>query len=121
MTNEKESKQKRAKREKTAITVLVGSRIKSLRSSQGISQAVMAEAAGISPKYIGEVERGEANISIELIGRLAMALNVPMSAILENEHEQPHEKLILEIQRLSPYLGEKDAQLVYRMVKALTE
>lgn len=117
----KPAREKRVKRAKTEATALVGSRIKSLRISRKMSQAKAAEASGISPKYLGEVERGEANISIELISRIAAVLAVPMSAILENEHERPHEELISEIVTLAPRLNAKDAQIVYRMVKMLTE
>lgn len=122
MANKKNvSEGKRAKREKTTATMLVGSRIKSLRTKRKISQAQMAELAGISSNYYGELERGEANVSIELVSRIAMVLELPMSAILENEHECPHEELILEITKLLPSLEEKDAQFVYRMIKTLAE
>lgn len=111
----------REKREKTEATTLIGNRIKSLRVKRKASQAKVAEASGISAKYLGEVERGEANISIELISRIAAVLAVPVSAILENEHERPHQELISEIVALAPRLNEKDAQIVFRMVKMLTE
>ena len=118
---EKKKKPAREKREKTEATILVGSRIKSLRVSRKMSQAKTAEASRISAKYLGEVERGEANISIELINRIAAVLAVPMSAILESEHERPHQELIAEIIRLAPRLNEKDAQITYRMIKMLAE
>lgn len=118
---ERKKKSVREKREKTESAILVGSRIKSLRAKRRLSQANVAEAAGISPKYLGEVERGEANISIELMGRIAAVLSAPMSAILENEHMRPQEELVSEIIRLAPRLDGKDAQIVYRMVKMLTE
>lgn len=122
MANEKKCAEgKRVKREKTTATMFVGSRIKSLRTKHRVSQAQLAELAGISSKYLGEVERGEANVSIELVSRIAMVLGLPMSAILENDHERPHEELIIEITKLIPSLSEKDAQFVYRMVKTLTE
>ena len=111
----------REKREKTETTLRIGNRIKSLRSSRKLSQAQVAEASGVSSKYLGEVERGEANISIELIGRIARALSVPMTDIMEHEHERPREELVSEIIRLAPRLNEKDAQIVFRMVKMLTE
>ena len=113
--------EKRGKREKTEVTMLVGSRIKSMRMSRKMSQAKVAEVSGISLKYMGEVERGEANISIELISRIADTLNVSMAAILENEHERPHQELISEILALVPRLDEKNAQIIYRMMKVLTE
>jgi len=115
------SGKKRAKREQTEATILIGKRIKALRLKRTMTQAAVAEASGTSSKYLGEVERGEANISIELISRIAAVLSVPMSVILENEHQRPHQELISEIVTLAPHLKEKDAQIVYRMVKMLTE
>lgn len=111
----------REKREKTETTLRIGSRIKSLRTSRKLSQAQVAEASGVSSKYLGEVERGEANISIELIGRIAIALDVSISVIMENEHERPRQELISEIIRLAPRLNDKDAQIAYRMIKMLTD
>lgn len=118
---QKPARKKRAKRARTETTERIGSRIKMLRLSRKMTQAAVAEASGTSSKYLGEVERGEANISIELIGRIAATLSVPMSDILENEHERPHEELIAEIIRLAPRLSDKDAQIAFRMIKMLTE
>lgn len=111
----------RKKREKTDTTTQIGSRIKALRTSRRLSQETIAEAAEVSRKYLGEVERGEANISIELIGRIAHAIGVPLSAVMETEHERPHQELLDEIMRMVPNLSHKDAQIAYRMLKALTE
>jgi Predicted transcriptional regulators len=118
---EKRTRVARKKREKTDATLRIGNRIKSLRIERGLSQAQAADAAGVSSKYFGEVERGEGNVSIELVNNIANALNVSMSVILENEHERPHHELVAEIVALAPRLGAKDAQIVYRMIKMLTE
>jgi transcriptional regulator with XRE-family HTH domain len=119
--DENKKPRSRKKRDKTSTTIRVGSRIKSLRLKKKLSQARVAESSGISSKYLGEVERGEANISVELVGKVAQGLGVPMAAIMENEHEQPHQELVDAIIRLAPELSEKDAQIVYRMMKMLTE
>jgi transcriptional regulator with XRE-family HTH domain len=119
---EKNHRKTREKREKTETTLRVGSRVKSLRLKRELSQAQVAETSGISSKYLGEVERGEANISLELITRIATALNAPLSAILDNEHEcLDKNRLHAEIIRLTPHLNEKDAQIVYRLIRMLTE
>ena len=118
---DKPKRKPREKREKTATTTRIGGRIKSLRNTRNLSQASVADLAGVSSKYLGEVERGEANISIELIGRIATALGVSMSLILENEHERPHQEIVADIVDMAPRLTEKDAQIVYRMIKMLTE
>lgn len=97
----------------------LGQRIKSLRTSHGITQGQLAERVGMSQKYLGEVERGKRNVSLEAITVLAAALGVPASTILDNEHEQPVDMLHADIIRMVPKLALKDSQIVHRMVKLL--
>jgi transcriptional regulator with XRE-family HTH domain len=52
-----------------------GSALQRQRNQRGISQTKLAELAGLSPKYVGEIERGEANVSIDLQERLCVALD----------------------------------------------
>jgi XRE family transcriptional regulator, regulator of sulfur utilization len=52
-----------------------GTALQRQRNQRGISQTKLAELAGLSPKYVGEIERGEANVSIDLQERLCVALD----------------------------------------------
>lgn len=99
---------------------LLGRRIRSLREGHGLSQGKLAERAGLSEKYLGEVERGGGNITIELLTKLADALGVTVAAIMENDHEQTRDELVDAIIRMAPKLSEKDAQIVYRMLTLMT-
>ena len=47
------------------IAKIVGKRLRSYRTAQGLSQEKLAERAGLHPTYIGLVERGEKNLTIE--------------------------------------------------------
>ena len=62
---------------------LVGVRIRELRLAKGVSQEALADQAGLHRTYMGSVERGERNISLENIVRIAHALRVPPSILLE--------------------------------------
>jgi transcriptional regulator with XRE-family HTH domain len=61
--------------------VAFGRRLKTLRKNLGYSQEVLAEIAGLHRTYVGGVERGERNISLTNIWRIADALGVPPSEL----------------------------------------
>jgi len=63
----------------------VGRRIRELRKARGLTQEGVAEAASINPKYFGAIERGEVNLSLSTLDRIAKALNVQPAALLEVE------------------------------------
>jgi transcriptional regulator with XRE-family HTH domain len=62
---------------------LVGKRIRELRLEKGVSQEALADEAGIHRTYIGSVERGERNISLENIVKIARALRVSPAGLLQ--------------------------------------
>jgi transcriptional regulator with XRE-family HTH domain len=53
-----------------------GARVRKLRESKGWSQEKLAAEAGLDRTYIGSVERGERNISLINIYRIAKALSI---------------------------------------------
>lgn len=69
------------------ITQSFGLRLKLLRTSRGLSQEALADISGIDRSYIGGVERGERNISLINIHKLALALNVPIEELFKDLNE----------------------------------
>ena len=59
-----------------------GRRVHGLRRARGWSQEELAERAGLHRNYVGGVERGERNVSLVNIGKLAQALEVTPSELL---------------------------------------
>lgn len=60
------------------IKILVGKRVKELRSKLGKSQEELADLAGLDRTYITSVECGRRNISIVNIEKLSNALGVTL-------------------------------------------
>ena len=56
-----------------------------LRTQQKISQEELAGLAGLHRTFVGSVERGERNVSIDNIEKLAKALNVSVVDLLRTE------------------------------------
>ena len=65
------------------IAKAVGQRIRNYRTRAGFSQEKLAEMSGCHPTYIGQLERGEKNATIESIEKIAAALNISMSQLFE--------------------------------------
>ena len=72
------------------IAKAIGQRIRNYRTKAGFSQEKLAELSGCHPTYIGQLERGEKNATIESIDKIATALNVPMSTLFEQLGGQNH-------------------------------
>ena len=54
------------------------------RQRKSISQEALADLCGLHRTYVGSVERGERNISIDNMERLASALGVTIESLLKN-------------------------------------
>ena len=71
--------------ERLGISILrirLGAALQKHRLQRGLTQAELAEFADLSLKYVGEIERGEANTTIEVLERLAAAVGWnPMDAL----------------------------------------
>ncbi len=65
------------------IQTKLGIRIKQLRKEKGISQEELAFKAGLHRTYMSDVERGTRNVSIRNIEKIAKALSVTPSKLLE--------------------------------------
>ena len=63
----------------TDVRVVAGRRVRELRQNAGISQEELAARAQLHRNYVGSVERGERDVGLTAISRLAGALGVSLA------------------------------------------
>lgn len=61
----------------------LGAEVRRRRIELGLTQDVLGERAGIHRNYVGMLERGERNATVLTLLRVAKALGVPASSLLE--------------------------------------
>lgn len=72
----------------SGISERFGVAVRKVRVSQGISQEELADRAGLHRTYLGDVERGVRNITLVSAEKIAAALGVRLSALLECADER---------------------------------
>ena len=75
---------KRVRKRQSAVSAFAG-RLRELRQRRGLSQARLAAKAAVNLSYYNKLERAEAEPGLELIGRLAEALGIPISDLVSVE------------------------------------
>ena len=63
---------------------LVAANVRRIRVGLGVSQERLAFDAGVDRSYLGGMERGEANPTVDMLDRIAETLGVPLMELFEN-------------------------------------
>ncbi|MDN3447809.1 helix-turn-helix transcriptional regulator [Psychrobacter sp. APC 3281] len=62
--------------------IAFGKRVREVRRNKGISQEKLAELAGIDRSYMGNIERGEKNITLKKVYEICEALGVDINDLV---------------------------------------
>ena len=69
-----------------SLRIVFAKNLKRLRLEKSLSQEALADLAGLHRTYVGAVERGERNISIDNVERLANALECDVKELLKGKN-----------------------------------
>lgn len=72
------------KHTKSSVAVAIGKVVRARREEIDISQEQFAERVSLSKNYIGNIERGEYEVAISALDRIATALKTKASEILKS-------------------------------------
>jgi transcriptional regulator with XRE-family HTH domain len=94
----------------TDIRARFGGAVRASRTRQQLTQEELAERCGLSQKFIGEVERGVANPTIDTVARIASALAVEIGGLFSAAspvHDEPYK------------ISRRDVQMVREAAESL--
>lgn len=67
---------------KKEINIILGKRVKELRKQKGYTREKFAEMLSVSPRFLANVESGEAGVSISNLKNISLLLNVPTDYLI---------------------------------------
>jgi len=78
----------------TEFLVAVGRRVREVREQRGMARKALSRAADVSERYLAQLEAGEGNASIVLLRRIAIALGVWITDLLDGGERSVEQRLI---------------------------
>lgn len=104
------------------IKFIIGQRIRNYRIQKNLSQEQLSELANCHPTYIGQLERGEKNATLESIQKVAQALNIPLSQLFEKiEEKQNEESIPLQIYDFFSSKNKKEQKYLYQILMEIDD
>ena len=67
---------------KSPVALAIGKVVRARREAMNVSQEQFAEKVSLSKNYVGNIERGEYEVAISALNRIAAALKTKASAII---------------------------------------
>ncbi|WP_145151789.1 helix-turn-helix domain-containing protein [Paenibacillus xylanexedens] len=103
------------------IYLQVGKKIRLYRKAKKLTQEELGEQLRIDQSYLGRIERGEVNITIETLDKIAMSLDILPSQLLEDEKRNVMNKtkaeMLDKIDTTLLSLSSKELEVVHRLIK----
>lgn len=97
----------------------VGKKIRIYRKANNYTQEELGEILRIDQSYLGRIERGEINVTLETLFKIADALKISPSRLLENRNERSKLRTdaLDKIDALLHTLDTSDLQVIHRLLK----
>ncbi|MET3938227.1 transcriptional regulator with XRE-family HTH domain [Paenibacillus sp. PvP094] len=111
--------------ENREVLKLVGARIRALRKERGYSQESLGEKGGFHFSYIGQIERGEKNVSLVNLAKIADSLDVNLIQLFayidEVTETTESEKQITSIVELLRESNPANLKLIKKIIQEILE
>ena len=101
------------------IAEMFGKRVRTRRKSLGLSQEQLAELCDLHPTYIGQLERGEKNASLETIMSVCRGLDITPSELFRNISANGEKTTADSIYELTLQMSDKEQKAILEIIKSI--
>ena len=101
------------------IAKTIGQRIRNYRTQKGLSQEKLAELAGCHPTYIGQLERGEKNATLESVEKIASAMDISLSELFDKLGKSGSNNIAAKCYDLVASKNEAEQKQLYKMLQEM--
>ena len=101
------------------IAKIMGQRIRNYRTKKGLSQEKLAELAGCHPTYIGQLERGEKNATLESVEKIASAMDISLSELFDKLGKSGGDNIAAKCYDLVASKNEAEQKQLYKMLQEM--
>jgi len=97
----------------------LGRRVRHFRTEKRLTQEGVAELCELSAKYISDLERGKANVTVIVLDKVAASLGIMATDLMANEHEAERASLVKEITQFLETADDAKVRNLYRIMKGV--
>ena len=101
------------------IAKIIGQRIRNYRTQKGLSQEKLAALAGCHPTYIGQLERGEKNATLESVEKIASAMDISLSELFDKLGKSGGNNIAAKCYDLVASKNEAEQKQLYKMLQEM--
>lgn len=99
----------------------IGKQIRIFRKNRGLTQAELGEIVDLPQSYIGSIERGEKNVSLETIERLINALKISPAELFGTMHSSEKEQVLDSLKVLLLNRDIEEIEIILRLARDVLE
>jgi len=104
----------------SSLAKTIGERIRNHRNREGLNQEQLAERCGLHATYIGQIERGEKNATIESVGKIVKGLNISFETLFEKiQAGELKNNVATKCYALIDVLNEKEQAAIYELIQKI--
>ena len=103
------------------IYTLIGSRVREERKLRGLSIEKLAELAGVTPSFLGLIERGERKLSVLTLDKISKALQSQPNELMRTQNKKSAPLWERKIQALINSQPENAKELIFKLLNCLVK